>query len=159
MTIEIYTDGSAHYVSRFGAWAFVAVYPDGKEVPRSGAAADTTNNRMELSAVCEAIDFILSSGDTENEFKIVTDSEYVCNGLNTWRKSWRLKNWKNVKNSDIWIPLDAAVDTAENLGFKVTITWVKGHNGNKYNEVVDKLAHAAFKKISEENTLPKKETE
>ena len=146
--IRIYTDGSAHYTTRYGAWAFVVVQ-DGVSIHEAvGTEKDTTNNRMELRGICEALAYVLERNEPGKAYEIVTDSQYACYGLTTWRKAWRLKAWKNVKNADLWQNLDRVVDALPTFGLPVSFSWVKGHAGDKFNEQVDKLAHAAFQKLT-----------
>lgn len=149
--VRIYTDGSAHYRTGYGAWAFIAILADGTEVNRCQSYERTTNNQMELMAVLEAIDFICNLPEIDPvTYQIISDSEYVVNGINTWRFAWKLKNWKNVKNLPLWLAIDTAMSTVAARKIALSVTWVKGHNGDEYNEKCDKLAHGAFKKLSEE---------
>lgn len=147
-TIQIYTDGSAHYKTQYGAWAFVVVQ-DGVSIYEDvGTEKDTTNNRMELRGICAALSYILERNELGKTYEIITDSQYAYYGLTTWRKSWKLKDWKNVKNADLWQNLDRVVDALPTFGLPVSFLWVRGHAGNKFNEQVDKLAHAAFQKLT-----------
>ena len=150
--VKIYTDGSAHYKTKYGAWAFIVVYPDGTEKSFSHPYEVTTNNQMELMAVLEALDFILKENPPEKHggrfrYQIISDSEYVVNGINAWRLAWRLKAWKNVKNLVLWRAIDTAVDTIADSQITLKVTWVKGHAGDKYNEKCDKLAHGEYDKL------------
>lgn len=154
-TIQIYTDGSAHYKTQYGAWAFIAVHPDGMEEPHSKAYEGVTNNKMELMAVLEAIDWIIKRTPSERQgpipdYHIISDSEYVVNGVNTWRFSWKAKGWKNVKNLPLWLAMDTVLGTIRDLGIVLRVTWVRGHDGNKYNEKCDKIAHGEYRKLAQE---------
>jgi len=151
--VQIYTDGSAHYKTQYGAWAFVAVFPDGTEEPHSAAYEGVTNNKMELMAVLEALDFIIKRTPAEREgpvpsYQIISDSEYVVNGINEWRIAWKAKKWKNVKNLPLWLAIDTALGTIADLKIDLKVTWTRGHDGNKYNEMCDKIAHAEYKKLT-----------
>lgn len=105
---------------------------------------NVTNNQMELLAVL----YILNSFSKAKEIHIITDSQYVCKGIEIWRFSWKKNNWKSstgepVKNLDLWKKIDTECDKHD----KIYMTWVKGHNNNKYNEICDKLAKNAAASI------------
>ncbi len=142
MTLKIYTDGSCLGNPGPGGWGFVAT--DGCNVAeRSGAERDTTNNRMELTAVIRA----LHAAKKHDEVEIHTDSQYVKNGIQSWIKNWKRNGWrtadkKPVKNKDLWEQLDDAVSR-----IKVHWHWVRGHNGDEMNERVDCLARTAAENI------------
>ena len=136
--LKIWTDGSCLGNPGPGGWAFVAT--DGKNTAeRCGGEKDTTNNRMELTAVIRAI----SATRKHNEIEIHTDSQYVKNGTQVWMKNWKRNNWrtadkKPVKNQDLWQKLDELVSAV-----KVHWVWVRGHNGEELNERCDELARGA----------------
>ena len=140
--LKIWTDGSCLGNPGPGGWAFVAT--DGKNIAhRSGGEASTTNNRMELMAVIRAI----MAAHRHSEVEIHTDSQYVKNGMQTWIKNWRKNNWrtadkKPVKNQDLWQKLD---ELANNT--KIHWVWVRGHNGEEFNEMCDELARTAAEKL------------
>ncbi|MBO7656419.1 MAG: ribonuclease HI [Alphaproteobacteria bacterium] len=140
--LKIWTDGSCLGNPGPGGWAFVAT--DGKNIAhRSGGEASTTNNRMELMAVIRAI----TAAHRHSEVEIHTDSQYVKNGMQTWIKNWRKNNWrtadkKPVKNQDLWQKLD---ELANNT--KIHWVWVRGHNGEEFNEMCDELARTAAEKL------------
>ena len=132
----VYTDGACSGNPGRGGWAW-AVEPDGKPAG-SGSAAHTTNQRMELQAVLEALCSL------PGDLTIVSDSTYVVHCFrDRWWVKWQANGWKNsqrqpVKNVDIWEPLIALVQE-RNPKFR----WVKGHSGDKMNDLVDALAVAA----------------
>ena len=137
--INIYTDGACSGNPGPGGWG---VYIDNngliKEI--SGSELETTNNRMELKAVIEA----LKNFDSKVNINIFTDSKYVMDGANKWIINWKKNDWKNskkepVKNKDLWLELDNLLEIC-----KVKWTWVKGHNGNYGNERADYLATSAI---------------
>jgi ribonuclease HI len=136
--LKIYTDGSCLGNPGPGGWAFIAT--NGRDtVERSGAESNTTNNRMELMAVINA----LRAARKHAELEIHTDSQYVKNGMESWIKNWKKNNWKTasrqpVKNQDLWMELDAAAAQV-----KIHWNWVRGHNGHEMNERVDTLARTA----------------
>ncbi len=111
-----------------------------KERELKGGEAQTTNNRMELLAAIHALETL----ERETEITIVTDSNYVKNGITAWIFGWKKNGWKNaakkpVKNAELWQRLDAA-----NARHKVTWEWVKGHAGHPENERADALARAGM---------------
>jgi ribonuclease HI len=134
--IHIYTDGSCLGNPGNGGWGAILLYRE-HERKVSGAQKETTNNRMEIKAVIEALKLLKKSSDN---VKIYTDSKYVKDGITSWIFNWKKNGWRNsnrkiVKNSDLWKELDEEVQN-----HKIEWIWVKGHAGNKYNEVVDELA-------------------
>jgi ribonuclease HI len=137
--IEIYTDGACRGNPGPGGWA--ATLSLGEHFRElSGAEAATTNNRMELTAVIEA----LSALKRESRVRVFTDSEYVRRGITEWLKAWKARDWrtadkKPVKNRDLWEQLDAVAARHD-----IEWRWVKGHSGVPGNERVDALANAAI---------------
>ncbi len=135
MKFKIYTDGACSGNPGKGGWA--AIILDGKNQSTiSGSESKTTNNRMELMAPIMALKKI----KTKSEITIYTDSRYVKDGITVWIKKWKLNNWKSsskkpVKNKDLWIRLD---DLCQK--HKVSWRWIKAHAGDKFNNLVDKLA-------------------
>ncbi len=136
--LKIWTDGSCLGNPGPGGWAFIAT--NGKEIAeRSGGESDTTNNRMELTAVIKA----LTAAKKHDALEIHTDSQYVKNGMEKWVKQWKNNNWKNaekkpVKNKELWQQLDELAQTKN-----ITWVWVKGHAGQEMNERCDELARNA----------------
>ena len=140
--LKIWTDGSCLGNPGPGGWAFVAT--DGKNTAeRSGGEQNTTNNRMELMAVIRA----LTAAHRHSQVEIHTDSQYVKNGMQSWIKNWRKNNWKTadkkpVKNQDLWQKLDELAND-----IKIHWVWVRGHNGEEFNERCDELARGAAEKL------------
>lgn len=136
-TVELYTDGACSGNPGPGGWAFLLRHPrSGKAVEKSGGEHETTNNRMELTAVIEGLSALTRSSVVE----LYSDSQYVLKGLNEWMPGWKKKGWRTaskqpVKNVDLWKQLD----TLKN-GHKIHFHWVKGHAGHPENERVDELA-------------------
>ncbi len=139
--IVVYTDGACSGNPGPGGWAW-AVAPDG-EPQGSGGDPSTTNQRMELLAVLEALRS-LGVGAESGPVEVVSDSTYVVNCFRDgWWKNWQRNGWKNSKkqpvaNADLWQPLVEIVQGAD-----VTFRWVKGHSGDPMNDLVDELAVAA----------------
>lgn len=149
--LEFYTDGSClgnGGEDNVGGWAW-AMYEDGNFImTQAGAAHNTTNNRMELTAMIEALGYITSSDYINDTIIIYSDSSYIINCYNQkWYKSWEKNGWKNskkqpVKNPDLWRILIPFFER-ENITFEK----VKGHNGVKGNEVVNNLAVSAARRL------------
>ena len=133
----IYTDGACSGNPGSGGWAAIIFNKSsGQKSKKIGGEIETTNNRMELIAVIEALESI----PKDSSLQIFTDSKYLINGIELWIKQWKKNNWmgsnkKKVKNKDLWTKLDTLSSQ-----FHITWNWVKGHSGNKYNEEVDRLA-------------------
>lgn len=139
--VEIFTDGACKGNPGPGGWGAILRYGTA-EKELSGGAPDTTNNKMELSAVIEALKCLKEPC----RVMLYSDSTYVCNSINEgWIKNWLAKNWVNrgkpVPNADLWKQLLPLLDKHE-----VTFNWVRGHNGHPENERCDRLAVAAAEK-------------
>lgn len=134
--VEIYTDGACSGNPGKGGWGAVLVY-NGTEKELSGGCADTTNNRMELTAVIEALNALKQPC----EVALTTDSKYVCDAINKgWVYSWKKNGWRKADkkpalNVDLWEKLLPLLEK-----HTVSFVWVKGHNGHPYNERCDTLA-------------------
>ncbi len=142
-TIEVYTDGGCHGNPGPGGWAFVVVGENGN-VERFGAEPETTNNRMELTAVIEALQFCSAHFASSVGVRLHTDSQYVRNGITDWIERWRLNGWrtaakKAVKNQDLWRRLDEL-----NTALSPAWSWVRGHAGDPLNERCDELVQQAI---------------
>ncbi|MEK9733551.1 MAG: ribonuclease HI [Paracoccaceae bacterium] len=144
-----FTDGACAGNPGPGGWGVVLQAKDGdallKERELCGGAAETTNNRMELTAAIEALETL----ERESKITLITDSVYVKDGITKWLSGWKKNGWrtaakKPVKNAELWQKLDAA-----QARHQVTWQWVKGHAGQPENERADALARqgmAPFKK-------------
>lgn len=136
--VDIYTDGSCRNNPGPGGWGAVLVCGE-HELELSGGEAETTNNRMELTSVIEA----LSKLKSPCEVTLTSDSKYVCDGISKgWAASWKKKGWKKsdgspALNPELWDRLLTLCET-----HRVTFVWVKGHAGHPYNERCDALAQA-----------------
>lgn len=134
--VEIYTDGACRGNPGPGGWG-ASLRFNGKQKDMYGGEAETTNNRMELTAVIEGLEAL----SRPHPVKIYTDSRYVMDGVTKWLAGWKKKGWKTaakkpVKNVELWQRLDALVDANE-----VSWQWVKGHSGDEGNEHADMLAN------------------
>ena len=137
--VDIYTDGACSGNPGPGGWgALLRIGATEKEL--SGYAASTTNNRMELMAVIEA----LRALKRPVAARVHTDSQYVQKGISEWIHGWKRRGWKTadrqpVKNADLWQVLDALA-----AGHRIEWLWVRGHAGHVENERVDALARKAI---------------
>ncbi|HAW44996.1 MAG TPA: ribonuclease HI [Sutterella sp.] len=134
--LTIYTDGACKFNPGPGGWGAYLVYGE-KTLEISGGEPMTTNNRMELKAVIEALKAI----KRPVPIRMVLDSQYVKNGLEEWLANWKQNGWrtaakKPVKNVDLWQELDSLMPR-----FEIEFVWVKGHAGNPGNEKADELAN------------------
>lgn len=133
--VEIFTDGACKGNPGPGGWG--AILRMGRhEKELSGGEAETTNNRMEMTAVIKALDALIEPCRVE----LYSDSKYVIDGITKWVHGWRKRGWVNaskkpVKNADLWHDLIEAVARHE-----IDWHWVEGHNGHPENERVDQLA-------------------
>ena len=141
--ISIYTDGACSGNPGKGAFSYV-ILVDNNEIQRyANGFIKTTNNRMELMAIIEAIKYIklLEKIDDNTSVNIYSDSKYVIDSINkNWLNNWILKNFKNVKNVDLWKEF---INVKHNLN--INFIWVEGHSNIKYNEICDKLATGFIK--------------
>lgn len=142
--IIIYTDGGCRGNPGIGGWGVYLIYQ--KQVKKlSGYELETTNNRMELTAVIKGLS-ALKKDAQHKTIEIWTDSKYVKQGATEWLENWKVKNWKtsqkkSVKNQDLWQQLDKLL-TLHTINWH----WVKGHSGNEGNEIADYLANCAMDK-------------
>lgn len=139
MSITVYADGGCSGNPGPGAWAYVILADSGKNSV-SGFEQLTTNNKMELTAVIRALEFIASKNGWKNEDVILfTDSQYVQKGISEWIGKWIANGWKTsnrkpVKNQELWVHLKDLCD-----GMQIEWKWIKGHSGDKYNEECDSM--------------------
>lgn len=134
--VYLYTDGACKGNPGAGGWGVLLRYGRHKK-ELFGGEAETTNNRMELTAVIEGLKALKRTSRVE----ICTDSQYVKNGMQSWIHGWKKNGWKTsakqpVKNEDLWRELDRLA-AAHNVSWK----WVKGHAGHPENERADALAN------------------
>lgn len=130
--IKIYTDGGARPNPGFGGFG---VYSEILQLNYFESLSNVTNNQMELAAVIFAYDYA-EKHNLKEKIIIYTDSNYVVQGVNSWKAKWKKENWKNVKNKELWILLD----DYETKNKHISLEWIKGHNGELGNEIADCLA-------------------
>ena len=138
--LEIYTDGSclgneSKEIEGKGGYSCVFVKSDEYWVI-SKSESNTTNNRMEIKSVILALENL---SNKSQQIQIYSDSNYVVQGCNSWRIGWEKRNYKQVKNYDLWKQLFSELDKVQDY----KITHIYGHNGNKFNEICDKYAKQA----------------
>ena len=134
--VEIYTDGACKGNPGVGGWGAILRFGE-REKEIFGGTANTTNNRMEMTAVIEA----LRSLSRRCDAIVYTDSSYVQKGISEWIHGWKRNGWKTadkkpVKNADLWQELDQLA-----AGHKIEWRWVRGHAGHPENERADQLAN------------------
>jgi ribonuclease HI len=165
MEVHIYTDGGCSGNPGPGGWAYIILRqrlesgsagntPRKTAVPkpeilveRCGGVQYTTNNRMELTAALLALEMLRKLNIAPTKVAVFTDSQYVQKGITEWLPGWKEKNWINsdkkpVKNQDLWMKLDALAPL-----FPLCWHWVKGHDGNEFNERCDVLTQKAIERI------------
>lgn len=143
--VEIFTDGACSGNPGPGGWGAVLRY-NGHEKELSGGESDTTNNRMELTAVIKALEQLKEPC----KVTLTTDSKYVSDGIGKgWALSWQQNGWRKADkkpalNPDLWEKLLELLKIHD-----ITINWVKGHAGHPENERCDKLAVEFYKQLQE----------
>jgi ribonuclease HI len=144
--VQLFTDGACSGNPGPGGWAFILRHPaTGKELESSGGERETTNNRMEMTAVIQGLQALKRPTRVE----IISDSIYVGKGLSEWMPKWKLNGWKRreggqlkpIKNEELWRQMDALL-----AQHQVRFTHVRGHQGHAENERCDTLAVAAYQK-------------
>ncbi len=128
--ITLFCDGSSLGNPGYGGWCGILRYKD-KEKILKGSAKNVTNNQMELSALI----FSLQALKEPCEVLVVSDSKYVLDGLSKWLSNWITKDFKKVKNSELW---KQYLEVSKS--HKISVEWVRGHNGHRENEICDKIA-------------------
>lgn len=141
--IKIYTDGACKGNPGKGGWGAL-IQLCGESIEIFGGEPNTTNNRMELIAVIEALDKVKAE---PSRVMVFTDSTYVQKGISEWILNWKKNGWRSsnkqpVKNQDLWMRLDELKQ-----GMKIEWNWVKGHAGHPENERADFLANQGVESI------------
>ncbi len=144
--VQLFADGACSGNPGPGGWAFILRHPaSGKEMERSGGEPETTNNRMEMTAVIRGLEALKRPSSVE----LVTDSTYVGKGVTEWMPKWKANGWRRregdrwaeVKNEELWRRLDALLSR-----HRVKFTHIRGHSGHPENERCDQLAVAAYQR-------------
>ncbi len=140
--VTIYTDGACRGNPGPGGWGALLI-AGSKQRELWGGEADTTNNRMELTAAIEALKALKRTCDVT----LYTDSVYVKNGITSWMASWKRRGWRTaskqpVKNKDLWQALDREAER-----HRIDWRWVRGHDGNPGNEHADALANRGIDEL------------
>ena len=156
--IEVYTDGACSGNPRNGGYAFVILKGEKEILKLSGSQENTTNNYMELKAIVRAIEHVISelgSIPTKNKMEVFihSDSAYCINPVEKgWIKFWESNGWisrtgEPIKNLELWIKLNSLL---KHRKFEFKFVKVKGHSGDRYNEMVDKAAKNAINRLNRE---------
>jgi ribonuclease HI len=140
--VQIFTDGACRGNPGPGGWGALLRF-GGEEKTLFGGEQDTTNNRMELTAVIEALAALKRPCDVT----LTSDSTYVLKGIQEWMPNWKKRGWKTaskkpVKNVDLWKKLDVLI-----VEHKIDWQWVKGHSGHPENELADQLANQGIDEL------------
>jgi len=143
---KMYTDGACKGNPGIGGWG-VFIQKENAQAEFYGFDIKTTNNKMELTAVIEG----LKNLQLNTEVTVITDSQYVKNGINQWIFNWKKNGWKtaakkSVKNKDLWKELDDLVEK-----YSVDWEWVRGHSGNPGNERADQLANRGIEEYTKKS--------
>ncbi len=141
-SVDIFSDGACRGNPGPGGWGALMHF-NGRTKEIYGGESDTTNNRMELMAVIQA----LGSLKRPCQVHIMTDSQYVMKGITEWIEGWKRRSWKTsankpVKNADLWVRLEKEVS-----GHDVRWSWVRGHTGHPGNERADELANQGIDEL------------
>jgi len=146
--LKIFTDGGCSGNPGPGGWAYVMVletFQGAKIIAQDkGMERETTNNRMEISAVIAALRALKTMDNVPRHISVYTDSQYVQKGITEWIRNWKRNSWRTsgktpVKNQDLWKELDSLSEE-----FPIKWEWIKGHAGNEYNERCDRMTQAAI---------------
>ena len=145
---EAATDGACSGNPGNGGWGGLILFDDGSELEIGGFEKNTTNNRMELTAAIKTLEK-LKHFKIKKNFKLRTDSKYLIDGYSNWINNWKKNGWKTstgkpVQNLDLWQKIDSLRIN------EVSMEFVKGHSGDKYNEKVDLIATNYSKGINKE---------
>lgn len=148
--LTYYTDGGCEPNPGQGTWAFVCLEP---HIEQSGHDPNATNNTMEMTAIIRAIENAIEQ--KADAVQIYSDSQYCVNGFNEWMSGWARKGWVKrgengdfvqVKNVGLWQTLYGyRVKYAQTM--PIRLTWVRGHNGNEYNELCDQLVRQEYDRV------------
>lgn len=145
--IHLFTDGACSGNPGKGGWAYLLrAVATGSEHTDSGAEASTTNNRMELLSVIRGLDSL----EEPSRVRLVTDSQYVAKGIAEWMPGWKANGWRRkvgrrfepVANLELWQELDRLI-----APHSVKCVWIRGHAGHVENEICDRLAVEAYRKL------------
>jgi ribonuclease HI len=140
--VEMFTDGACRGNPGKGGWGVLLRYGDA-EKQLYGGDPETTNNKMELTAVIRGLEALKKS----SQVIITTDSRYVLEGITEWLPGWKKRHWKTagkkpVKNQELWQRLDELVNRHD-----IEWHWVKGHSGHPENELADQLANQGIDEL------------
>ena len=141
-SISIFTDGACRGNPGPGGWG-VLILLEGEEITLYGGEDSTTNNQMEMMAAIKALEYFREKKSIE----LVTDSNYLKDGIEKWIHGWKKNGWKTsakkpVKNQELWMKIDTL-----NHFHEIQWKWVKGHSGHRENEIADLLANKGIDEL------------
>ena len=141
-SISIFTDGACRGNPGPGGWGVLIVL-EGEEITLYGGENNTTNNQMEMMAAIKALEYF----QEKKSIELVTDSNYLKDGIEKWIHGWKKNGWKTsakkpVKNQELWMKIDTL-----NHFHEVQWKWVKGHSGHRENEIADLLANKGIDEL------------
>ena len=141
-SISIFTDGACRGNPGPGGWGVLIVL-EGEEINLYGGENNTTNNQMEMMAAIKALEYF----QEKKTIELVTDSNYLKDGIEKWIHGWKKNGWKTsakkqVKNQELWMKIDVL-----NNFHEVQWKWVKGHSGHRENEIADLLANKGIDEL------------
>lgn len=147
--IKLYTDGACQvHKGQKGGWAYVLVDKD-ITIQGNGSILDTTNNKMEIVALLKGLETLNQhTNDKSKLIQIYSDSQYVINSAGIWVHNWVKTNFRKKKNKEYWLHY---LKLSE--GWNIEFNWVRGHSGDKYNEICDQLATEAIQYLQPEKYL------
>lgn len=160
--ITLYTDGSCklNLPNKPGTCAFVVVKDNKRIIDEcSFLEQNTSNNRMEITALYRALEYVWHNTEDGEEVVIYLDSQYVREGITKWITTWKKNGWRTsnkgpVLNQDLWEKLDSIYSAVNEFsGNKITLQWVKGHANNQYNNRADELCEERY--FKEDGIFPK----
>lgn len=149
--LTVYTDGSCNKQKQ-GGYGYALVTENEVLEVSGGGEVNTTNNRMEMTAVIEPLKALLDEAKLSEkglvflqEVEVISDSQYVVKGVTEWMPGWKKRGWKNsankvVENLDLWKEVNTLIQELGERNIRIRWSWVRGHNGDSGNEVVDKIA-------------------
>ena len=138
---QVYTDGGCSPNPGPGGWGFVVVDDDKLVHENCGGASDTTNNRMELTAIIRALEYCQEQSGDWDSVQLYSDSNLCVQTYNTWMKGWEKRGWKRSKGPVQNLDLVKQLSALKKDSPQVKLAWIKAHSGQTWNEYVDRLTH------------------
>ena len=140
-SLQIYTDGGCSPNPGPGGWGFVVVENEGLLHESCGGEPDTTNNRMELTAIIRALEYLRQHSAQWDAVTIYSDSNLCVQTYNTWMNGWEKRGWKRSKGPVMNLDLVKQLSMLKKDSPKVSLKWIRAHAGQVWNEYADRLTH------------------